>query len=59
MKPGPTVSDWRLRLRSALGTEVDPDVVEELAQHAAATYASERAEGAPEEEAVGARPLHP
>src|SRR5215470_12727844 len=38
--------DWKTRLRSAFHTRVpDEDVIEELAQHAAATYASARAEG--------------
>lgn len=38
--------DWKARIRSAFAPDVpDDDVVEELAQHAAATYASARAEG--------------
>jgi putative ABC transport system permease protein len=37
--------DWKVQIRSALGSTIDEDVLEELAQHAAATYASARAEG--------------
>jgi putative ABC transport system permease protein len=37
--------NWNDRIRDALGSAVDSDVIEELAQHAAATYASARAEG--------------
>lgn len=37
--------DWKLRIGTALRDAVDPDVIEELAQHAAAAYASARAEG--------------
>ena len=37
--------DWKAQIRSALGSSLDDDVLEELAQHAAATYASARAEG--------------
>ena len=37
--------DWKKQIRSALGPAIDDDVLEELAQHAAATYASARAEG--------------
>jgi predicted permease len=37
--------DWKTRVKSALTGAVDDDVLEELAQHAAATYASARAEG--------------
>src|SRR5437868_126124 len=37
--------NWNDRLKAALGQTLDDDVVEELAQHAAATYASARAEG--------------
>ena len=38
--------DWKARLRASFGpAPVDEDVLEELAQHAAATYASARAEG--------------
>ncbi len=37
--------DWKAHIRSALGARLDEDVLEELAQHAAATYASARAEG--------------
>src|SRR5262249_58524574 len=38
--------DWKTRIRSAFGALVpDEDVMEELAQHAAAVYASARAEG--------------
>ncbi len=43
--------DWKTRIRSALGSTLDDDVLEELAQHAAATYASARAEGCDAEEA--------
>jgi putative ABC transport system permease protein len=38
--------DWKAQIRSALGPAIDEDILEELAQHAAATYASARAEGA-------------
>jgi putative ABC transport system permease protein len=37
--------DWKAQIRSALGAGLDDDVLEELAQHAAATYAAARAEG--------------
>src|SRR5688500_4117792 len=37
--------DWKARIRLALAPPVDEDVLEELAQHAAATYAAARAEG--------------
>ena len=37
--------DWKTRMESALEAAIDEDVLEELAQHAAATYASARAEG--------------
>src|SRR4029078_12267126 len=38
--------DWQTRIRAALHpASLDEDVAEELAQHAAATYASARAEG--------------
>jgi putative ABC transport system permease protein len=38
--------DWKTRIRSALAPQpIDEDVVEELAQHAAAAYAAARAEG--------------
>ncbi len=38
--------NWKDRLEEALrGHRIDPDVLEELAQHAAAMYAGERAEG--------------
>ena len=37
--------DWQAQIRAALGARLDEDVLEELAQHAAATYASARAEG--------------
>jgi putative ABC transport system permease protein len=38
--------DWKARVESAFGPRpVDDDVLEELGQHAAATYASARAEG--------------
>ena len=44
--------DWKARLRSTFGpAPVDEDVLEELAQHAAATYASARAEGLPADDA--------
>src|SRR4051812_44511892 len=39
-------SDWKSKISSALSSDpVDEEVLEELAQHAAATYASARAEG--------------
>jgi putative ABC transport system permease protein len=38
--------EWKARIKSAFAPQpIDDDVVEELAQHAAATYASARAEG--------------
>src|SRR5262249_57894731 len=37
--------NWTSRLRTAFTDPPDEDVLEELAQHAAATYASARAEG--------------
>jgi putative ABC transport system permease protein len=37
--------DWKAQIRSALDPAIDEDVLEELALHAAATYASARAEG--------------
>ena len=37
--------DWKTQIKAALGAGIDEDVLEELAQHAAATYASARAEG--------------
>ena len=37
--------DWKRQIRSALGPAIDDEVLEELAQHAAATYAAARAEG--------------
>jgi putative ABC transport system permease protein len=37
--------DWKAHIRSVLGSTLDADVLEELAQHASATYASARAEG--------------
>lgn len=46
--------DWKRRIAHALasaGHAVDDDVVEELAQHAAAAYASARAEGIEEDHA--------
>lgn len=44
--------DWRSRIRNAFGTNgPDEEVVEELAQHAAALYAAARAEGTPEADA--------
>src|SRR5262245_11758366 len=46
MSHEPLAMDWKTRIRSAFDTRVpDEDVIEELAQHAAATYASARAEG--------------
>jgi predicted permease len=45
--------DWNARVRAAFGpARPDEDVVEELAQHAAATYEAARAEGLPAEEAA-------
>ena len=46
--------DWERRLRAALATADHPptdDIVEELAQHARATYEAARADGYPAEEA--------
>ena len=43
--------NWQSRIRGAFTRPVDDQVVEELAQHAAATYASARAEGCDEREA--------
>ena len=44
--------DWKSRIRAAFtSAPVDDDIVEELAQHAAATYASARAEGCDAHEA--------
>jgi len=43
--------DWSARVRERLGPGADDDVVEELAQHAAASYAAARAEGASAEQA--------
>jgi putative ABC transport system permease protein len=37
--------NWKTRIKSALGPAIDDDILEELAQHAAATYAAARAEG--------------
>src|SRR5687768_5717502 len=37
--------DWKARIKFALAPAIDEDVLEELAQHAAATYAAARAEG--------------
>jgi predicted permease len=37
--------NWKHRIQSSLPNQVDDDVLEELAQHAAAIYASARAEG--------------
>src|SRR5262249_40103560 len=46
------VMNWQRRIAEALrGTGVDADVLEELAQHAAAMYASTRAEGLTADEA--------
>jgi len=42
---------WAARVRGRLGPEADADVVLELAQHAAASYAAARAEGASAEQA--------
>lgn len=52
--------DWKAQIRSALGSRLDEDVIEELAQHAAATYAAARAEGADAADAEGrvARQIH-
>ncbi|MEO6237770.1 MAG: ABC transporter permease [Vicinamibacterales bacterium] len=45
--------DWKTRLREAFGeASPDDDVLEELAQHAAATYAAARAEGGDEADAM-------
>jgi putative ABC transport system permease protein len=47
--------EWKHRIAQALasaGHTVDDDVVEELAQHAAAAYASARAEGLEEHDAA-------
>jgi predicted permease len=47
--------DWKASVRAALGAGApDEDVVEELAQHAAAAYAAERSGGATHEAAVRA-----
>ena len=43
--------DWHTRIKSAIGPAVDDGVLEELAQRAAATYASARAEGCESAEA--------
>ena len=43
--------DWKAQIRTALEPTPDDDVLEELAQHAAATYAAARAEGADAAEA--------
>src|SRR5215211_3581601 len=43
--------DWKAQIKSALGPAIDDDVLEELAQHAAATYAAARAEGCDLDEA--------
>jgi predicted permease len=45
------VMNWKARLAASL--QADDDVLEELAQHAAATYAAARAEGLDEAEAEG------
>src|SRR5258705_2746462 len=45
--------NWKGQIRSALGPAMDEDVLEELAQHAAATYASARAEGCDAAQAEG------
>ncbi|MGE0455920.1 MAG: ADOP family duplicated permease [Vicinamibacteria bacterium] len=42
---------WAARVRGRLGPEADADVVLELAQHAASSYAAARAEGASVEQA--------
>ena len=47
--------DWTARISAALSAANhghDPDVVEELAQHARASYAAARAEGQTDAEAV-------
>jgi predicted permease len=47
------VLDWKARLIEAFGSKrVDDDVIEELAQHAEATYAAARAEGLSPDEAA-------
>lgn len=43
--------DWKTRIRSAFTSAPDEDVIEELAGHAAAIYASARAEGCGRDEA--------
>ena len=46
------MSDWKSRLRAGFGSApIEDDVLEELAQHSAAMYASARAEGLSSEEA--------
>lgn len=54
MTPADEPRDWASRVRAALGAGLDADVVEELAQHAAASYAAARAEGAGAGEAAAA-----
>jgi predicted permease len=44
--------DWKAQIKSAIGPTADDEVLEELAQHAAATYASARAEGCDTAEAA-------
>src|SRR2546423_2965559 len=44
---------WEARIRLAFGPVTpDADIIEELAQHAEATYAARRADGASEAEAI-------
>jgi putative ABC transport system permease protein len=43
--------DWKDRLRSEVGSRVDDDVIEELAQHARAMYEAARADGCSDVEA--------
>ena len=44
--------DWHAHIRDAFGpTPPEPDVLDELAQHAAATYESARADGCDADEA--------
>ena len=44
--------DWKTRIRSAFTTAPDDEVIEELSEHAAAIYASARAEGCERDEAA-------
>lgn len=46
--------DWKARIAAAFGpVSLDPDIIEELAQHAEASYAAARAEGASDADAIG------